>query len=288
FVAVAQAGSLSAAARKLGQPVTTVSRQLAALEAALGASLVTRTTRSHALTDAGRRYLDVCRRVLEEIASVEGALRGGAAGELAGALTVTAPTLFGRLHVLPVIARFLAAHSKVDVRLMLTDRVVDLVEEGVDLAVRVGALPDSTLIATRAGGLRHVVCAAPSYLRRRGEPVEPRDLAGHDAIQFAGLDRAATWVFRSGAHGRVAVPVAARLVVDTADAAVDAAAAGLGITRVLSYQAADALRKKAVRAVLSDWDDTEVPVHVVTRPVRFPKPAARALAEAVVAGLRGG
>src|SRR5262249_47365543 len=158
LVAVADAGTLSEAARRLGRPLTTISRQLAGLEAELGASLIARTTRRHALTNAGRSYLDVARKVLDEIETAEGVI-GAGSGEIAGELAITAPVVFGRLHVLPVLVEFLERYPRVDARLLLVDRTVDLTEEGLDVAVRIGALPDSALVASRVGALRLLTCA---------------------------------------------------------------------------------------------------------------------------------
>lgn len=274
FIAVAKAGSLSSAARALGQPLTTVSRQLAALESHLGASLVTRTTRRHALTDAGRAYLDVCRRVLEDLDAAESRI-GGQDGELAGEIVVTAPVVFGRLHLLPLVTRFLGEHPRVDMRLNLTDRIVDLTEEGIDVAVRIGALPDSALLATKVGAVRLVACAAPAYLAAHGALEVPQDLARATCIAFAPFPREGAWLFRSAAHGRRTVRIRARLSVTTADAAIDAAIAGIGVTRVLSYQAEEAIARKRLVTVLDAYEDADIPVHLVHRNVRQPRPHVR-------------
>jgi DNA-binding transcriptional LysR family regulator len=274
FSAVAGAGSLSAGARQLGEPLTTVSRLIAALEAHVGTSLLTRTTRHMSLTDAGRDYLEACRRVFEEIDAAESRI-GGRDHALAGELVVTAPVVFGRLHLLPVVAQFLAAHPAINVRLQLLDRIVDLAEEGVDIALRIGALPDSALIATRIGTLGLVTCAAPAYLRRRGTPDTPAALAGHDCIGFSNLAGGSRSIFKSTKHGRRVVRVDLRLAVNSAEAAVDAAVSGLGVTRVLSYQAEAALARRKLKAILGPYDDTEIPVHLVQRAVRLPKPHVR-------------
>lgn len=285
FVAVAEAGSLSAAARKLGRPLTTISRQLAALEDHLGASLIARNTRRLALTEAGRHYLDTCRRVMEDLASAESDL-SGRSDRLRGELSITAPVVFGRLHVLPIVARFLRLHPEVDARLLLVDRVIDLAEEGVDVAVRIGALPDSSLVATRVGTVRFVTCAAPAYLHAHGAPGKPADLRGHACITFSNLAGGRQWVFNSRSRGRRSVRVAPRLAVTTAEAAIDAAVAGLGITRLLSYQAADALRRKKLVSLLDDCDDADIPVQVVRRETRRPNAQTRAFVDFAVTGLR--
>lgn len=274
FTAVAGAGSLSAAARQLGEPLTTVSRLLAALESHVGTALITRTTRHMSLTDAGRAYLETCRRVFEELEAAESRI-GGRDDALQGELAVTAPVVCGRLHLLPVATAFLAEHPAIDLRLQLVDRVVDLAEEGIDVALRIGILPDSSLIATRVGTLRLVTCAAPSYLERHGAPATPTALTGHECIGFSNLSGGGRWVYKSAKHGRHVARVDLRLAVNSAEAAVDAAVAGLGITRVLSYQAEEALKKRRLRPILEPYDDTQVPVHLVQRAVRLPKPNVR-------------
>jgi DNA-binding transcriptional LysR family regulator len=273
FLAVAESGGFSAAARRLAMPLATVSRKLAALEQALETRLVTRTTRRMALTEAGLRYLDVCRRVLAELDEVERSL-AGEQGEPRGLLAVTAPVVFGRLHVLPVVLEFLRAHPRVDIRMLLVDRVVDLIEEGLDVAVRIGELPDSALIATRVGVMGRIVCASPAYLAARGRPRRPADLAAHDCISFSAAVQVETWTF-SGKRGEQRVPVRSRLTVNTAEAAVDAAVAGLGVTRVLSYQAAHALAEGTLERVLIEHEPPPAPVHLVHRESHFPPARVR-------------
>jgi DNA-binding transcriptional LysR family regulator len=271
FIAVANAGSLSAAARRLGQPLTTVSRQLAALEAHVGKTLIARTTRHMALTDAGRSYLEACRRVLEDLEQAESRL-SGRDDDLSGEIALTAPVVFGRLHVLPILGAFLERHPRLNGRVLLSDRVVDLAEEGIDIATRIGPLPDSSLVATRVGSLRMLTCAAPAYLKKHGRPRSPDDLEGHACVTFSMLAGVGRWTFASAAHGRRTVTIRARVAVNTAEAAVDAAIAGLGITRVLSYQAAAALARRRLTVVLGAYDDGEVPVHLVRRAARIANP----------------
>lgn len=285
FVAAAGAGSLSAAARQLGQPLTTVSRQLAELEAQVGAVLLARTTRTMSLTDAGRSYLDTCRRVLDDVEAAEREI-AGRSGELKGEIALTAPVFFGRLHVMPIVAEFLARHPGVTVRFSFTDRVVDLAREGLDASVRIGALPDSSLVATRVGGLRLVTCAAPSYVRRRAEPASPKALAEHDCVAFSSLPGGVRWIFKSAAHGRFAIRLTPRLAVNSVEAAIDAAVGGVGVTRLISYQAAGALAKRKLVAVLADYDDTLLPVHLVQRSLRLAKPHVRAFAQFAAERLR--
>ena len=250
FRAAVDEGSLSAAGRRLGMPLATVSRKLSDLEARLGARLLQRSTRGLTLTDAGVEYLAAARRILDDVAEAEST----AAGEYRaprGELVVTAPIVFGRLHVVPVVVEFLAAYPDVDVRLQLGDRLLNLLDDHVDLAVRIGELPDSALIARRVGSVREVTCASPGYLERRGEPRRPEDLADHDCITFSGITGTRSWAFSDGG-ATLAVAVRSRLVVDTADAAIDAAIAGAGITRALSYQVAAARRSGALHALLEN------------------------------------
>ena len=258
FLAVVDEGSLSAAGRRLAMPLATVSRKLAELEAHLGARLVNRSTRRLELTDPGRGYELACRRILEDVHGAELAVAGeydAPRGELA----ITAPIVFGRVHVLPVVNEFLRANAEVDVRLALGDRVAHLLDEHVDVAVRIGVLPDSRLNAVPLGTLRAVVCASPAWLKAHGTPRTPADLDRHRCITFE-ANFPTPWRF---ADGVVFTPARPRLVVNTAEAAVDAAIAGLGVTRVLSYQADAALRAKQLRLLLRAFEPAPVPVHLV-------------------------
>ena len=258
FVAAVTAGSLSAASRQLRMPLPTVSRKVTELEKSLDAKLLVRGTRKLALTEVGEVYLEACRRILEEVAEAE----RGASGDYKspqGELVITAPVTLGRLHVVPVAAEFLAAHPRVDLRLVLSDRPMNLVDDHLDLAVRVGELPDSSLVALRIGQVRSLVCASPGYLALRGTPRSPLALASHDCVVFTGLGSAEPWTFRAGESIRVR----ARMVVSTAEAAVDAAVCGVGLTRVLSYQAADAVKSGALKVVLRKFEAPPLPVNLV-------------------------
>ncbi len=262
LLAAVDAGSLSAASRKLGVPLATISRRVSDLETVLRTKLLVRTSRRLALTDAGRSYVAACREIL---AAVDQAERT-AAGEYAaprGEIVVTAPIVFGRLHMLPVIVEFLNAYPDIDVRLVLTDRITNFIEDHVDVALRIGTLPDSSLIATRLGSVRRVACASPDYLRcHRPAPTHPSDLNGHACITFEGLMSPAVWKFGSG-KAEISAAIRSRLVVNTAEAAIDAAAAGLGVTRVLSYQIADALRARTLKIILGDFEPEPSPVNLV-------------------------
>jgi DNA-binding transcriptional LysR family regulator len=262
FAAIVDGGSLSAAGRRLNVPLATVSRKLSDLESHLGTRLITRSTRRLVLTDAGRDYLEACRQILEQVDEAERAA-SGAYAQVKGQLVVAAPIVFGRLHVVPVAAAFLTAQPDVDIQLRLSDRTVDLIEEHVDVALRIGALPDSNLVATQVGTIRRVVCASPAYLDRWGIPRSLGDLSAHRCVTFDGLEDTAAWAF-SGADGQKRpVPVRSRLTVSTADAAIEAAVLGLGLTRVLSYQVADALHDGRLVRVLVDEESPAVPASLV-------------------------
>ena len=261
LLAVVEAGSLSAAARQLAMPLATVSRKVAALEAHLKTRLLHRTTRHLALTEAGSAYVAACRRILDEIGEAERT----ATGEYAtpkGELTVTAPMMFGRLHIVPVVAEFLAQYPEIEINLVLTDRVMHLMDEHIDVAVRIGELPDSGLMATGVGKVRRVVCASPAYLARHGAPLTPAGLAAHDCISFEVMESRRAWVF-GAARSAQAVPVHSRLAVNTVDAAIAAATLDAGLIRVLSYQVMQALRDDALRIVLAPFEAAPLPVSLV-------------------------
>jgi DNA-binding transcriptional LysR family regulator len=261
LLAAVEGGSLSAASRKLGMPLPTVSRKISELEAHLRTRLLTRTTRSLTLTDAGRSYVEACRRILEDVEEAERMASGEYAAPR-GDLLITAPIVFGRLHVLPVVAGFLKAYPDINVRLLLADRVVNLLEDHVDLAVRIGELPDSSLMATRVGSIRSVVCASKAYFDARGVPQTPQELVARDCVTFDGLASPARWTF-SVRGTNVAVNVRSRLIVSTAEAAIDAAIASVGITRVLSYQLESALRAGTVALALREFEPAPWPVSLV-------------------------
>lgn len=260
---VVENGSFSAASRALGVPLATVSRKVSDLEAHLGARLLVRTTRKVALTDTGAAYVGAARRILDEIEDTERA----AAGEFhnpRGELILTAPVLFGRLHILPVVADFLQAYPEIKVRLLLSDRNVRLVEDHVDMAARIGPLPDSSMVATRVGSMRTVVCASPALLETHGTPGVPQDLASLPLVEFEFVAPAAAWPFRDRrTNEAIQVPIRPRLSVSMAEAAVWAAAEGIGATRVLHYQCADAVRAGRLRIVLEDCEVEPLPVHLV-------------------------
>jgi len=261
LVTAVEAGTLSAASRRLRVPLTTVSRKIADLESRLGTRLLIRGSRRIALTDAGSSYVAACRRILENVEEAE-RMAAGEYSAPTGSLFITAPVVFGRLHVLPVIVDFLASYPDVDIRLRLADRLVNLAEEHIDLAVRIGELPDSSLVAIRLGMISRVVCASPAYLASYGTPTDPRDLAAHVSISFEGLGTDLSWSFRFGKAER-SVGIRPRLIVNTAEAAIDAAVAGLGLTRVLSYQIAAPRRSGKLVSVLAPYEPAPWPVSLV-------------------------
>jgi len=263
LLTVVEKGSLSAASRSLGVPVPTLSRKITDLEAVLSTRLLIRTTRKLTLTDAGLTYVGAARRILEQVEEAE----REAAGEFTapkGELIVTAPMAFGRIYVLPVVTDFLALFPEISVRLLLTDRSLQLVDEHVDLAIRVGKLPDSAMIATRVGSMRMVVCASPALLAGHGVPSTPEDLLRLPCLAFNWLTSSATWQFRSSPAGAaVEISVAPRLSVSTAEAAVEAAIRNVGVTRLFHYQAADAIEAGALQIVLEDFELEPAPIHLV-------------------------
>jgi len=268
-IAVAETGSISAAARRLKSPVATVSRKVAELESRLKAQLFQRTSRRMTLTAAGRSYIEACRRIIEQVDDAEREVSGEyrlPKGELA----VTTPWGLGHTHLLPLAVEFLEAHPEISLRLMLTDRVVNMADENVDVAIRIGTLPDSTLIATRIGSIRIVVCASPSYLKERGRPKQPGDLAKHDCITIDDHAVPSAWRFVRAGRARVA-PLRSRLCVNTSEAAVLAAVEGAGLTRVMSYKVDGARRAGKLAVVLEEFEPEPLPVHILYAP-RKPAP----------------
>jgi len=265
FVAVAELEGFAPAARKLAVSASAVTRMVAALEERLGVRLLQRTTRSVTLTDAGARYLDRTRRILAEIDEAEDSAQAEQARPT-GRLTVSAPSLFGRMHVSPLMGEFLAAHPQVTGELLLADRMANLVDEGIDLALRIGHLEDSSLIVRKAGETRRVLVASPAYLERHGVPSVPRDLSAHQVIQVLPLAPTLEWIFRAAPHGagdEVRVSVAAHYVTNSVDAALWHAEHGGGLTMALSYQVAEAVQAGRLRLVLTEHEPPPLPIQWV-------------------------
>lgn len=256
FTAIADAGSLTAAAEGLGMSLPAVVRSLAALERDVGVRLLNRTTRRSALTEEGREYYERALRVLEEVRAVDD-LMSTRRSEPRGRLRLTAPVTYGRLHVAPVVMEYLERYPGVVVELVLLDRVIDLVEEGIDAAIRIGALPDSTLVARRIGETRRVVCAAPAYLKAAGTPKVPADLARHRCITFSGLRE---WQF---AGVKRAVAANAAFSTNQVDVALDACLRGLGCAQFLCYQTDEAEKRGRLVRVLREFEPAPVPIQVV-------------------------
>lgn len=284
FVEVVDAGGFARAARRLNLSPPAVTRAVAELEERLALRLLTRTTRHVRVTEAGARYAEECRHILEAVRSAEAAAQG-AHEHPHGTLTVTAPVLFGRLHVAGIVTEYLANHAQVDVNCLFTDRVLSIMEDRVDVAVRIADLPDSSLKAVRVGEVRRMLVAAPAYLAAHGVPRHPQDLAGHTLLG-TGLPHAPqAWRFGKGTAAQV-LPVRPRLLASTNDTLIVAALGGLGIARVVSYQAAAGLRSGELLPVLEGFEPPPVPVSVVRTPGSRPPPKVRAFVDLAVARLR--
>jgi DNA-binding transcriptional LysR family regulator len=261
FVAVADLRGFAPAARKLGLSASAVTRMVAALEERLGARLLQRTTRSVMLTDVGARYLHRARQILADIEEAEGSAQAERARP-SGRLVVSAPVGFGRLHVTPLVSAYLQRFPDVSGELRLTDRMVSLVEDGIDVAVRIGHLPDSSLVARHVGSMPRIVVASLDYLARRGEPNVPDDIVKHDTIQFGTIASAPEWRFVQNGDD-IRITHTPRFTADVADAAIWHAEHGGGLTRVLAYQAADALAAGRLKRVLTEFEPPAVPIHIV-------------------------
>ena len=278
FAAIADAGSFAKAAEKTRLSRPAVTRLIAELEARVGTRLIQRTTRSMRLTEAGLRYLDHARRVLQEVEAAERDL-AGATARPRGKLTVTAPTTFGRLAVAPFIAQFLRDYQDVSISLLLLDRIVNLIDEGIDVGVRIGALPDSGLIARKIGTVRRVLVASPAYLKAHGAPAHPLELLAHAFINFTGSPPARDLSF-PGKEPSLRVSPSARLEVNDAAASIALAEAGHGITNVLSYMVAKSIRAGRLQEVLAEHAPPPRPVQLVYPETRLMAPATRAFVDA--------
>jgi DNA-binding transcriptional LysR family regulator len=284
FVAVAEQESFAAAARKLSRTPAAVTRAIAELEASLSTRLLNRTTRSVALTEAGQLYLERARKLLAAHAEFEGAAPDD--HEPSGVLHVTAPVNFGRQHVMPLLHDFLERHPRVDARVLLLDRVVSMVEEGLDVGVRLGRLPDSSLRATRAGTVKRAIYASPSYTARHGLPASPSELIQHHTISAGAINPHQDRWTLEGPSGTLHVAVKPRLVVNTTEAAADAAAAGLGLAFLVSYQAAQHVAAGRLVEVLSDYSVEQIPIQIIQPAGRFTPAKVRAFIDEIGAGLR--
>lgn len=284
FVAVAEAESFAKAGRKLGMSPPAVTRAVSALEDRLGVRLLTRTTRLVRLTEAGTRYLDDCRRIMAEVEEAEESATGLSAAPR-GQIQVTVPVLFGKMFVMPIILEYLDRHPAVNVHALFLDRVTNLVEEGIDIAVRIGALPDSSLRAAKVGSVRQVVVATPRYLRRHGTPMHPNDLKSHRIVSTTGLAALPDWKFY--ANGKpLSVRITPRMTVTTNDSAIEAIRDGWGMTRLLSYQVAPLLKSGKFKTVLNAFEPPRLPIHVVHLDGRRATAKVRAFVDLAVERLR--
>ncbi len=284
FVAVVDCGGFASAARKLNLSPPVVTRAVAELEERLGLRLLTRTTRVVRVTDAGARFAEDCRRILVDIEEAETVATGTHAAPR-GTLTLTAPVLFGQLYVTPILVRYLQQYPEVDAQCLFLDRVVNVVEEGIDVAVRIGELPDSSLQAARVGRVRRVLVAAPAYLEAQGVPQHPEDLARHAIVSASGVTPVSEWRFND-AGKPLLQRMQPRMRTTTNDSAIAAVVAGLGITRLLSYQVAAHVRSGALQVVLEDFEPAPLPVHVVHHEGRRATQKVRAFIDLAVDTLR--
>jgi len=261
LLTVVKTGSFSAASRKLGVPVATVSRNISDLETHLKTRVLIRSSRQMSLTDAGRSYVEACKQILEKVEEAE-RVAAGEYAEPKGDLAITSPEVFGRLHLLPVATEFMAVYPDINLRFILSDRKVDLLAESVDLAIRLGNLSDSSLIATRIGSIRIVICASPAYLAAHGRPEKPEDLSDHDCVTFENLASPVAWRFVSP-QGETIVPVRSRLTADSAEAAIGAAVAGIGLLRMHSYKVVEAKQSGKLELVLETFEPEPWAVNMV-------------------------
>lgn len=285
FIAVAESEGFAAGARKLNISPPVATRAIAELEARLGVKLLNRTTRYVRVTEAGQRYLDDVRRIMASVIEADEAAIG-TNGSPRGQLVITASVLFGRMHVLPVIVDYLQKYPEVDVSAIFVDRVLNMLEEGVDVAIRIGELCDSTYKALKVGTVRKVLCASPEYLAKYKIPQTPYQLAHHQIIVATNLGPKVEWRFMDSDKHEIAVRVKPRLTVTSNDAAIEAAVSGLGITRLLSYQIAPELVSGKLKIVLSEYEHAPLPVHIVHREGRLASTKIRAFIDLMVKQLR--
>ncbi len=283
LVKVADSGNFARAARELNMSPPAVTRAIASLEELTGARLFLRSTRSVKPTAPGSRYIEDCRRILADISEAE-ASAGGLHASPSGLLTVTAPVLFGQIYIMPLLTSFLTQHPAVTGRVLLLDRVVNLLEEGIDVALRIGNLPDSGYTAIKVGSVRRVICGAPSYLDRHSIPKVPADLVNHTIIANTGSSAPIDWRF--GQSAKAGFSLQPRLFCNTGEAAISAAASGWGLASALSYQVARAVGEGRLQIVLSDHEEPPIPIHVIHAEGRHISAKTRAFVDHLVEHLR--
>jgi molybdate transport repressor ModE-like protein len=284
FVAVAEQGGFVAAARKIGVSPASVSRAIAGLEEVFGQLLFNRTTRALSLTEAGQSLLRSGRRLLADYEDLANGLQNAAAPK--GLLTVTAPVMFGRLHIMPIVQNLLREHPGLDIQLLLHDRIISLVDEGVDVGLRIGDLPDSSLLASRVGAVRRVLVASPAYLASRGEPQNPKELADHAFISTFGGSSAPSHLTLAGDDAEKIYHFRPRLTVNSVDAALEAVAAGFGIARLFSYQVEEGVRQGRLARILRNFEPPPVPIHLLRPADRRPPVKVTLFVETATAALR--
>ena len=284
FVAVAEAESFSGGARRLAMSPPAVTRAISALESRLAVKLLDRTTRYVRVTELGQRYLDDARRIIAEVDEAEDALVG-INGTPKGQLTLTAPVLFGKMFVMPVVVEYLQRYPSMDVSALFLDRVVNMMEEGVDVGIRVGELPDSSLKAVRVGQIRRVLCASPQYLAEYGVPNHPHDLQQHRIVAATGVTPSVEWKFWQEQQA-LSVRLRPRLTVTTNDGAIESALAGFGVTRLMSYQIAHFVENGQLQILLPDFESAPLPIHVLHREGRHKSARVRSFVDLVVERLR--
>jgi DNA-binding transcriptional LysR family regulator len=281
FVCAVETGSFSAAARSLPSSLTSVSRQISALEQHFGTRLLLRTTRQLALTDDGRMLYERAKSILGEVREIEAALSRDR-HQPSGRIRVSCPSLMGRLVIAPLLAEFLHRYPLLSVDLLLVDRAVDMVEEDIHLAIRVGRLRDSQLVARKLADLRMIVCAPPTYLERRGVPQAPRDLAGHDCLIFSNAPGSAEWRFAESMKADRKIRISGRLWMNSLDALATAAKEGAGIVRVPSWQVEADIRAGSLRRILADYEPPPTPLHLMFQPSRLASPKTRAFVDYLI------
>jgi len=284
FLRVAEGGGFAEAARLLNMSPAAVTRAIASLEGTIGARLFIRSTRAVKLTEAGSRYFQDCRRIMADIDEAEAAAAGSFT-KPSGLLTVTAPVMFGQIYVLPILVDFLRANLAVTGRTLFLDRTTHLIDEGIDVAIRIGHLPDSGLRAIPVGSVRRVICGSPAYFEAHGEPAHPSELTQHTLIAATSAWTSPNWRFRS--EPPIEVTVNPRLFCNTNQAAISAATEGWGLTRLLSYQVASLLERGQLKTVLGDFEEDPLPIHVVHSEGRHAAAKVRSFIDFAVAALRG-
>ena len=285
FVAVAEEEGFAAAARRLEMSAPAVTRAVAALEEHLGVRLLNRTTRYVRATEAGLRYLEDARRILSAMESADAAVSGITATPR-GELSITAPVLFGSRFVTPVMVEYLQRYPETRVSALFLDRVVNLMEEGIDIGIRVGELPDSSMRALRVGEIQHLVCASPAYLEQQGVPELPAELQKHCIINSRAGDFSTDWHFQTPEGAETSVRLKPRLTVTSNDAAIEATCQGLGVSRILSYQVAEQLADGRLVRLLNAYEQKPLPVHILHREGRFTNAKVRVFVDMLAEALR--